>query len=477
MRLSLLSSMPSLPSKPFVPAALSLLLLFGSGSNQAAAAEPMQPAAAAIEPFIARYGQVHRELGLGGEMELFFLKSISKIDKETDLPAQRQQLLALNQAQHALDRPAATACQRLQLEQIDFELDLHLHKLQVLERFRALGSGAQLSEQGLAQSALGKDWYRWLRKAWLTQERSASDLMAMGHAELARAQGRYRALQARMGYAGRDADFAAYLAGPDFRYPEGATPQADYEARQAIVERHMARLFPATGITGPAIKASTLGAALPVDGYYEPDEATFYFNKAREGYGRRNVDWLLLHESTPGHHYQSRYAQAGRGCPLGLPHGFYSAYAEGWGAYVEEYGAELGLFQQDGDALGAVEWDLVRSIRVVLDVGLNELGWSEAEAQAYWREQLPMLPALAEREIRRVRQWPAQAITYKQGAVLLRELRSEMQAREGARFDIREFHDRVLKHGPLPLSLLRERVLATPEPRAQNQAAAQNSAP
>lgn len=429
-------------------------------------AETPRALPAEIEAFLAAYSQTHRELGLGGEMELSFVKSINKINQSTDLHAQRQALQALRaelQAVQAVSLQQASACQRLQLGQVGFELDLHLHKLEVLERYRALGAAAVLSEQGLAQSALGQDWYRWLRKAWLTQDSRPEDLMALGRAELARAQARYRALQARMGYADRDAEFAAYLASPAFRYPEGSTPQADYEARQTIVERHMPQLFVATGIQGPAIKASTLGTALPVDGYYEPEESSFYFNKGAQGYGRRNVDWLLLHESTPGHHYQSRYALAGRGCPLGLAHGFYSAYAEGWGAYVEEYGAELGLFQQAGDALGAIEWDLVRSIRVVLDVGLNAQGWSEADAQAYWREQLPMLPALAEREIRRVRQWPAQAITYKLGAVLLRQLRSEAQAQEGERFDIREFHDRVLKHGPLPLALMREWVLG-PDP-------------
>lgn len=471
--------MPTTFSRSVKPLASVLTLglavcLLGSGKSHAEATSGSAPA---LDAFIARYSQAHRELGLGGEMDLSFVKSLGKIARETDLPAQRQRLAALSSELQALDRRPASPCQRLQLGQASFELELHLHKLAVLERYRALGSAAQLSEQGLAQSSLGQDWYRWLRRAWLTQDSSAEDLMAMGRAELLRAQGRYRALQDRMGYAGRDQAFAAHLAGPDFLYPEGSTPQADYEARQAIVEAHMPKLFPASGIAGPAIKASTMGPALPVDGYYEPDEQTFYFNKARAGYGRRNVDWLLLHESTPGHHYQSRYAKAGRGCPPGLPHGFYSAYAEGWGAYVEEYGAELGLYQQAGDALGAVEWDLVRSIRVVLDVGMNELGWSEARAQDFWREQLPMLPALAEREIRRVRQWPAQAITYKLGAVLLRQLRSEMQAREGARFDVREFHDRVLKHGPLPLSLLREQVLAKPESEAGPASSAQNGAP
>jgi uncharacterized protein (DUF885 family) len=303
---------------------------------------------------------------------------------------------------------------------------------------------------------MGKEWYAYLRKAWLTMDTTPEALMVMGHSELNKAIVRYRALQERMGYAGRDKEFAAYLDSPAFKYPADATPKADYEARQAIIYKNLNKLFPETLIAPPQIRQSDLGAALPVDGYYEPDQRTFYFNKTGASYGRRNVDWLLLHESTPGHHYQGRYAEQQRGCTSTLPHGFYSAYAEGWGAYVEEFGAELGLFQETADALGAVEWDLVRSIRVVLDVGINYFGWSEQNATDFWQSKLPMLPSLAEREITRVRNWPVQAITYKQGSVLIRQLRRAAQLRQGVNFDIRVFHDAILKNGPVPLSILPE---------------------
>ncbi|MBT9494747.1 MAG: DUF885 domain-containing protein [Paucibacter sp.] len=411
-----------------------------------------------VAQFIANYSKAHQELGLGGEMELSYVKNIQHLLKHTNVAQQRRVFNDLERQLKALDPADSHRCQRLQLQQIDFELALHQQKLAVLEPYLALGKQAVLSEQGLANTSLGQAWYAFLRQAWLTMDSTPEALMDMGHSELERALTRYRALQASMGYGGHDKEFAAYLESPAFSYPDAQTPQADYEARQIIVYKNMHKLFMSTSIAPPLIRRSELGAALPVDGYYEPEQATFYFNKAQASYGRRNLDWLLLHESTPGHHYQSRYALEQRGCPAGLPHGFYSAYAEGWGAYVEEFGAELGLFQQPSDALGAVEWDLVRSIRVVLDVGINYFGWSEQQAQAFWRSQLPMLPKLADREIARVRNWPAQAITYKQGAVILRQLRQAAQARQGTGFDIRVFHDQVLRNGPVPLALLAEMV-------------------
>ncbi|MES2319870.1 MAG: DUF885 family protein, partial [Pseudomonadota bacterium] len=196
-------------------------------------------------------------------------------------------------------------------------------------------------------------------------------------------------------------------------------------------------------------------AAVPADGYYDSGSRTFYFNKNGASYQKRSVDWLLVHESTPGHHFQSHYAAQAPACPATLPPVFYSAFAEGWGAYVEEFGGELGLYKRPSDQLGAVEWDLVRSIRVVLDVGINAEGWTDKQAHAYCKEQLPMLPQLAEREITRVRNWPVQAITYKYGSAVIRQLRSAEQARLGAAFDIKVFHHAVLRHGSLPMAVLR----------------------
>ncbi len=411
-----------------------------------------------IDQFIAAYSKAYTELGLGEDMELSYVKNIEHLVQHTDVGREKRVFGVLTAQLNALDARTGTPCQQLQLQQIGFELALNEQKLAVLEPYLALGKQAVLSGKGLANTSLGKQWYAYFRKAWLTMDSTPEALAAMGQSELDNAIARYRVLQARMGYAGRDQAFAAYLDSPAFIFAGDTTPQADYETRQAIVYQNLGKLFLPTSIAPPLIRQSNRGLDFPADGYYEPDQLTFYFNKARSGYQRRNIDWLLLHESTPGHHYQGRYALERRGCPTGLPHEFYSAFAEGWGAYVEEFGAQLGLFKNDSDALGAVEWDLVRSIRVVLDVGINEQGWSEAQARDYWKRKLPMLPALAEREIARVRNWPVQAITYKQGSVLLRQLRSAAQAREGASFDIRVFHDSVLKNGPVPLALLAEMV-------------------
>lgn len=406
-----------------------------------------------VGQFIAQYSQAYGALGMG-QLELSYQANIKRLLSETDVPRQRALFARTASELAALDTSKATECERLDLKRIAFEASVNLQKLDLVEQFKALGDKASVTDQGLYHLQLGRQWYAYLLKRWLTSDVTPDTLMAFGKAETARVLARYRQLQAQMGYTGKDKEFAAYLADPRFLYAGADTPQKEYEAKQATVFRHLDKLFLPRGIAPAAIKESDRGTSFPADGYYDGQSQTFYFNKAKASYERRNLDWLMLHESTPGHHYQTRYALQGGGCKSQVPFVFYSAYGEGWGAYVEEFGATLGLFKEPSDELGAVEWDLVRSIRVVLDVGINHHGWSREQALAYWHQALPMLPGVAEREVDRVRNWPVQAITYKYGADVLRQLRARAQAKEGKDFDIRQFHDRMLRNGPLPLSVL-----------------------
>ena len=413
---------------------------------------PFQLAGASpADALIARYSSAYRALDMG-YLSLPYQENIANLVRETSAAAQKPFFSGVARELQQLDRSGLSVCQQLDLERIAFETGANLHKLAVLDQFAALGDKAVVTDQGLHGMPLGRQWYLYFLKRWLTSDVTPEQLMASGRTELASVQARYRRLQAAMGYAGKDEAFYAYLKSAQFMYPAGQTPQADYEARQITVFTNLPKLFPAHAIKPAAVRESTRGAAFPADGYY--DSGTFYFNKNGAAYQKRNVDMLLLHESTPGHHFQSHYAAQAKGCPAVLPPVFYSAFAEGWSAYVEEFGRELGVYRQPSDELGAVEWDLVRSIRVVLDVGINYEGWNEQQAHAYWREQLPMLPQLAEREITRVRNWPVQAITYKYGSAVIRQLRAAEQARLGSAFDIRTFHDTLLRNGSLPMAVL-----------------------
>lgn len=413
---------------------------------------------------VADYSVAYRALGMA-QLQLPYRSNIRTLVAETDRVQQRE-LFNRFARQLAMVGAVADPCQRLDLQRIGFEIATNLRKLDLLDKYAQLGVPASLGDGGLHGAAMGREWYLYFLRRWLTSDVTPAQLMALGRSELAAAQQRYARLQATMGYAGRDLAFRHYLASSKFRYPAGETPQADYEAKQATVFRNMGALFPPHRIQPALVRQSPRGAAFPADGYYDGASLTYYFNNSMGYFGRRNLDMLILHESTPGHHFQSHYAEQRKACAPAAPYVFYSAFAEGWSAYVEEFGRQLGLYRQPSDELGAVEWDLVRSIRVVLDVGINFDGWSAQRAHDYWQQELPMLPELAEREINRVRDWPAQAITYKYGAHVIRQLRADQQARLGQAFDIRAFHDDLLKNGALPLALLPAALQqgATPQP-------------
>ena len=342
----------------------------------ASASDRGSPAVAAL---IARYADAVGALHLA-PLALSYETNIAALMRETDIPAQQKLFADLAARLQSLDRRGANACQQVDLGRMAFEIDTNLRKLALLGRFAALGERAVAGSEGLHAMPMGAAWYRYFLTRWLGADVTPAQLTAFGERELATVLARYHRLQAQMGYAGRDDAFRAYLDGAAFSYPDGQTPQRDYEARQATVYRHLDSLFLPTGITPALVREATLGARFPADGYYEPGSRTFYYNKATPSYGRRPLDMLTLHESTPGHHYQNHYAEARGACPTTLPPVFYAAFSEGWGAYVEEFGTQLGLYQTPADELGAVEWDLVRSIRVVLDVGINADGWSRERA-------------------------------------------------------------------------------------------------
>jgi len=187
-----------------------------------------------------------------------------------------------------------------------------------------------------------------------------------------------------------------------------------FKSQQDVVWTNLPLLFTINDdVNKAAIENSDRGSSFPVPGYYDPPSEIFYFNQFKDYYEGRQADWLLLHEATPGHHYQITSAQLNPLCQQRLPGISYSAYTEGWAAYAETLGDQLGLYQSLEAKLAAIEWNMVRSARVVLDVAIHGYGWSDEEALNYWFQHVRSQRDIAEREIARMRRWPAQVVTYK----------------------------------------------------------------
>ncbi|MEL6357829.1 MAG: DUF885 family protein, partial [Bacteroidota bacterium] len=193
-----------------------------------------------------------------------------------------------------------------------------------------------------------------------------------------------------------------------------------------------------------------------VPGYYTntPRGGTFYFNFFDSSFNKRQVGWLYIHEGIPGHHYErtlTRMLQKSSKIVRQAPFN-YSTYTEGWAAYIEDIGRQIGAYRNDYEEYGKWEWDLIRSLRICMDIGLNYYDWTDQKALNFWRAHILDQDDIGKREIARMRRWPAQVITYKYGANKFLIWQKKASSREG--FNWISFHEEVLRHGPLPLSIL-----------------------
>ena len=162
-----------------------------------------------------------------------------------------------------------------------------------------------------------------------------------------------------------------------------------------------------------------------------------------------------------GHHYQISLQRELEDLPSIRRFGGYTAFVEGWGLYAESIGKELGLYTEPRTSIsGALNAELWRAIRLVVDTGLHSMGWTREDVLAYMFENSASGEASAVSEAERYIAIPSQALAYKIGELKIRELRTRAETALGEDFDVREFHTQVLMDGALPLSLLEAKIVA-----------------
>ena len=167
---------------------------------------------------------------------------------------------------------------------------------------------------------------------------------------------------------------------------------------------------------------------------------------------------LAYHEGVPGHHFQIATAQELKGLPMFRRLVPFTAYAEGWALYTERLAWEAGFQKNPLDNLGRLQAEMFRAVRLVVDTGMHHKRWSREQAIPYMMEHTGMGEDEVTAEIERYLVNPGQALAYKVGMLKIVELREKARAELGDKFDIREFHDQVLKNGSMPMSIL-ERVI------------------
>jgi len=198
--------------------------------------------------------------------------------------------------------------------------------------------------------------------------------------------------------------------------------------------------------------------------YYAPDEkltrkGVYYANTYRpESRPRFNMPALSVHEAVPGHHLQIALAMELEDLPKFRRHTHFTAFVEGWGLYSERLGDEMGLYEDDLARFGMLTYQAWRAARLVVDTGLHALRWTREQAIAFFTENVTLSETELLNEIDRYIIWPGQALAYMVGKREIMALREEARKAMGPKFDLRDFHDVVLRNGAIPLSTLRRRV-------------------
>ncbi len=165
---------------------------------------------------------------------------------------------------------------------------------------------------------------------------------------------------------------------------------------------------------------------------------------------------LTHHEGDPGHHLQHAvFRKAAPDAPLYRSFAQYSAYVEGWALYAEHVAVEIGAYENDPfGRIGAVQSALFRAARIVVDTGIHAKRWSREEATRWMVENAGEQQTSAQREIDRYCVYPGQACAFMVGRIAFLKAREAARARLGARFDVRDFHERVLAAGPAPMQVV-----------------------
>ncbi|WP_321394706.1 DUF885 domain-containing protein [Emcibacter sp.] len=205
----------------------------------------------------------------------------------------------------------------------------------------------------------------------------------------------------------------------------------------------------------PADIAEKTTTAYYMPGAPDGSRAGFYFVNTSKLDSRPlyTLESLTLHEAVPGHHLQIALASE-TDLPNFRRYGGYTVFVEGWGLYAERLGLEVGFYQDPYSSFGRLSYEMWRALRLVVDTGMHYLGWTRQQAIDFMAENSALSLHNITAEVDRYITWPGQALAYKTGELKIRELRAKAEKELGADFDLRAFHDEILRHGAVPLSVL-----------------------
>lgn len=344
---------------------------------------------------------------------------------------------------------------------------------EIAPAFTALGAkldadyeAAAPERPGLMWQAGGAEHYRALARLHTGTDLSPEEIHTIGRQVLRDARAELADIKRSVGFEGSDREFAALVdADPRFSASTPAEVEAHFRRAMERIEPVLPRYFSLL----PKAPYSVERAPREVEqgmtfGYYrsptpeQPVGAYIYNGSSPETTSYANAAALIYHELLPGHHFQIALQLENEDLPtLRRANSFTyrNAYVEGWAEYAADLADEMGMYASPYERFGRLYSKMFLANRLVVDTGLNALGWTHDEARAFMKANTFASDSEIESELLRYStDIPGQALSYAMGQRELLRMRDEARAALGERFSFPAFHAAVLSPGSLPMDLL-----------------------
>jgi uncharacterized protein (DUF885 family) len=307
----------------------------------------------------------------------------------------------------------------------------------------------------------GKDYYAYLVRHYTTTDMTPRQVHDLGLKLVAQIHTQMEGVFKQIGFKGSYKDFVHYLrTDPKFYYTNPDDLLEAYRAAAKRIDPHLTEVLslwlqPRQPWGVRVIPASLAPNTYPAYADVPYMSVNLYKPETRPKY---SIQVLTCHEGRPGHNLQIPVAEELDNLPNFRRYAYYNAFGEGWALYSETLcDKPMGLYDKDPYSMyGYLNYQMWRAVRLVVDTGIHEDGWTRAQAVKYMQDNTALADQNIATEVDRYIVWPGQALSYMIGEQAILSLRDEAKQKLGDKYDLKNFDDVVLGQGSLPMAVLEQ---------------------